>query len=58
MRRLALGFVLLGLPIFPGSGMAFDLQKDTVTAPDSTVRLTDPDEEPLRAPLSSLHLQR
>ena len=57
MRRFAFGFVLLGLPIFPSSVMAFDLDKNTVTTPDSTARLTDPDEAPLPAPLPSLHLQ-
>jgi hypothetical protein len=57
MRRFAFGFVLLGLPIFPSSVMAFDLDKNTVTTPDSTARLTDPDEAALPAPLPSLHLQ-
>jgi hypothetical protein len=57
MRRFAFGFVLLGLPIFPSSVMAFDLDKNTVTTPDSTARLTDPDEAPLPTPLPSLHLQ-
>jgi hypothetical protein len=57
MRRLAFGFVLLAFPIFPSSVMAFDLDKNTVTTPDSTSRLTDPDEAPLPAPLTSLHIQ-
>jgi hypothetical protein len=57
MRRLAFGFVLLGLPIFPSSVMAFDLETNTVTTPESTARLADPDEAPLPAPLPSLHLQ-
>jgi len=57
MRRLAFGCVLLAFPIFSGSVMAFDLDKNTVTTPDSTARLTDPDETPLPAPLPSLHIQ-
>jgi hypothetical protein len=57
MRRLAFGFVLLAFPIFSSSVMAFDLDKNTVTTPDSTSRLADPDEAPLPAPLPSLHIQ-
>ena len=60
MHRFAFGLVLIGTSIsmiFPSSAMAFDLDTNAVTTPDSTTQFKDPDEAPLPAPLPSAHLQ-
>jgi hypothetical protein len=60
MHRFAFGLVLIGSSIsmiFPSSVMAFDLDTNAVTTPDSTTQFKDPDEAPLPAPLPSAHLQ-